>query len=152
MRRLILMSVMLALAFPVRGAADVRRYLIYEEFIKKVEAGEVKSVTIETVGSIKGVLTDQGKEYEFETYRSFNAADDPLLKRLLRQHNVGVTTEIRDYTGMLWDMFEISICWIPPVVLVVLVIILVLVICLIRRIRKLHEALDASRGSEADQA
>jgi ATP-dependent Zn protease len=66
-------------------------YLPYEEFIVAVEAGSVKTVSLDRFSQITGTYTVGGAERPFRSYGDTGSANDVLLNRLLKQKNVAIT-------------------------------------------------------------
>jgi len=74
--------------------ADDPQYLRYEAFVAAVESGQVQEVRLDEYSTISGVLKESGKEQPFESYAGrIGAANDPLLMKLLKDHNVKVSIE-----------------------------------------------------------
>ena len=68
-------------------------YLPYSKFIAEVEAGSVKSVSLDRFSQISGTYTVDGNERTFQTYGDTGSANDILLTRLLEQKDVAVTLQ-----------------------------------------------------------
>jgi len=66
-------------------------YLTYDNFIRQVEAGNVKSVSLDGLSSITGTMVDGGATNDFRSYGKTGSANDPLLSRFLKEHDVAVT-------------------------------------------------------------
>jgi len=88
--RHLILAGFLALLSSVATAAEPD-YLTYDKFIAEVEAGSVKSVSLDRLSQIVGTYTTDGAERPFRTYGDTGSANDILLTRLLKQKNVAVT-------------------------------------------------------------
>jgi len=81
------------------SAADAQ-YLRYDAFVAAVESGQVQEVRLDEYSTIAGTLKENGKEEQFESYGGrIGAANDPLLLKLLKEHNVKVSVENRQEQG-----------------------------------------------------
>jgi ATP-dependent Zn protease len=86
------------------SAADPE-YLRYENFIAAVESGQVQEVRLDEYSTISGILKENGKEQPFESYGGrIGTANDPLLLKLLKEHNVKVAIEPRREQGF-WSAY-----------------------------------------------
>ncbi|HUI07861.1 MAG TPA: ATP-dependent metallopeptidase FtsH/Yme1/Tma family protein [Verrucomicrobiae bacterium] len=84
---------------PPARAADAQ-YLRYEAFVAAVESGQVEEVRLDQYSTISGTLKENGKEEQFESFGGrIGTANDPLLLKLLKEHNVKVSTENRQEQG-----------------------------------------------------
>jgi ATP-dependent Zn protease len=83
-----------SIVMPAASAADPR-YLRYEAFISAVESGQVQEVRLDEYSTVSGILKENGKEQPFESYGRIGAANDPLLLRFLKEHNVKIAIESR---------------------------------------------------------
>ena len=84
---------------PASSAADPQN-LRYPEFIAAVASGQVQEVRFDEYSRISGVLKDSGKEQRFESYAGgIGAANDPLLLKLLKEHEIKVSIENRRDRG-----------------------------------------------------
>jgi len=63
-------------------------YLTYADFLQRVKAGQVKSVSLGKYSGIVGVVILDGKEQPFQSYGQIGAANDPLLTALLSEKSV----------------------------------------------------------------
>ena len=95
MRHVLLLSAFLALSVVGSVGAETAgpKYLSYEEFLEKVRAEEVKSLTIKPLHYLEGSYLDGDQEVPFFTGRPLEAQSDPLLMELLGQHEVKVVNE-----------------------------------------------------------
>lgn len=67
------------------------QYLAYDTFIRQVEGGNVKSVTLGERSQIEGLLVSGSVTNGFHSFTQKGAADDPLLNRFLKEHGVQIT-------------------------------------------------------------
>jgi ATP-dependent Zn protease len=71
-------------------------YMTYDKFISAVEAGSVKSATLDRFSQITGTYTVNGTERPFKAYTGHGSAEDVLLTRLLSEMKVAVTLKDQD--------------------------------------------------------
>ena len=134
------MKTLYALAFlglASSALAGESKYLTYDEFIRNVEAGNIKSVTLDNQSRIVGTLADGDATKEFHCYGVHGSSNDPLLNRVLKEHSVQTTlknTRESDFPPMMWSGFVFLLT--PVVGLVLLVVI----------IMKLNQILDNQRN------
>jgi len=78
------------------GAAFAKTsdWLSYDDFIRALDTGRVKSVCFDGYSGISGTQVVNGVDQPFESYVRTGAANDPLLSRLLKEKGVFVT--VRD--------------------------------------------------------
>jgi ATP-dependent Zn protease len=95
MRKILAIFVVLAIAGLASGSdgAAEPEYLSYEEFLEKVQADEVESLTMGPWGYLKGSSPEGQVEKEFYSQRPLESASDPLLTELLAKHQVKVVQE-----------------------------------------------------------
>jgi hypothetical protein len=92
MKKLITCGVcVLALVCGSAAWAAQSDYLSYDDFIRAVEAGHIKSVTLGRFSSISGTQVLEGVEKPFHSYAQTGTANDPLLLRFLREKSVAIT-------------------------------------------------------------
>ena len=73
-----------------RAEAAQPERLSYDEFLQKVQAGEVKSVSLGPLYYLEGAYSQGNAEKEFFSQRPFESGSDPLLTGLLKKHKVSV--------------------------------------------------------------
>jgi len=83
----ILLVIILAF-FSVQTIHAAQTYLTYADFLQRVKAGQVKSVSLGKYSGITGVVLVDGKEQPFQSYGQVGAANDPLLTALLSEKSV----------------------------------------------------------------
>ena len=83
--------VALPLVWKLRVLAHTSEHLSYDEFIRLVETGQIKTVTVDQYSGLSGTQIVNGKEQPFNSYARTGSANDPLLLRLLREKGVPVT-------------------------------------------------------------
>jgi ATP-dependent Zn protease len=71
-------------------------YLTYAEFIAAVDAGSVKSVSVDHFSSITGTRNVGGQERQFRTFADTGSANDVLLIRLLNEKGVRLSIADKD--------------------------------------------------------
>jgi ATP-dependent Zn protease len=81
--------------------ADVT-YLTYDKFIAEVDAGSVKSVTLDRFSQISGTYVVDGTERPFKSFGETGSANDVLLTRLLDQKAVAVTLKDQKERDSFW--------------------------------------------------
>ncbi len=129
MKTLILVAVVALLTFAGSVSAGPSDYLSYDDFIRAVEAGHIKSVALDHFSSISGTQVLAGVEKPFRSYGQSGTANDPLLLRLLKDKGVPVTVDLKHDDGQ-WPML-----WSGMLMLGVPIITLVFVILIYRRLR-----------------
>ena len=67
--------------------------LSYDEFIEKVRAGQIKSISLVPIEYLKGTYSEGDDEREFFARRPWEPESDPLLTELLEKHQVKVLQE-----------------------------------------------------------
>lgn len=85
----ILITGLIALASLAWGSEP--EYVTYDNLIRQVEAGNVKSVTLDGLSSIAGTMVDGSLTNDFRSYGKTGSANDPLLVRFLKENDVAVT-------------------------------------------------------------
>lgn len=65
-------------------------YLRYEELIKQIRLGNVKTINVGNYSTISGAYLSDGEEKLFLSRHETDAANDPLLMDLLLDNNVKV--------------------------------------------------------------
>lgn len=68
-------------------------HLTYDDFIRQVEAGNIKSVKLDKFSSITGTMVDGDTTKSFKLYADIGTANDPLLNRLLTEHGVEISAQ-----------------------------------------------------------
>ena len=96
--KLVLIVVIIISGFSSARASDI--YLTYSHFIQEVQAGHIKSATLDKYADIQGMGTINGKEQSFYTYAKTGSINDPLLVTLLNDKSVQITT-VTDYKDIL---------------------------------------------------
>jgi ATP-dependent Zn protease len=109
-------------------------YLCYNDFIKAVEAGQIKSVTLDRYSSISGTYIVEGKEKAFQSYVGTGSANDPLLLRFLHEKSVAVTVSVKkdEQSWIPYTFMSILMFFIPLVTFLFVV----LIYLRIRRVNK----------------
>lgn len=92
----VLVAAWLALLVTPAAKANDADYLTYAEFIAAVDAGSVKSVSVDRFSAITGTRTVDGQEKRFRTYADTGSANDVLLIRLLKDKNVELSITNKD--------------------------------------------------------
>ena len=92
MRHLLLLFALLAVVALWAGLVEAAQpeRLSYDEFLQKVQAGQVKSVSLGPLDYLEGVYSQGNAEKEFFSQRPLEPASDPLLTELLEKHKVSV--------------------------------------------------------------
>ena len=124
MKNFLFLFAVLALVSSSLGqtAADQPHPLQYPEFIEKLQAGQIKSVSLGPFASIEGTFLQDEAEISFFTEHAVAAANDPLLTQLLEQKNISITRmpEPQADTGakILQSLPFIILLFVPAVLLV----------------------------------
>ena len=79
----VLAVLVLPLGFKLSALGKDSDYLSYDDFIRAVEAGHIKAVTLDKFSSINGTQVVGGVEKPFHSYAETGGANDPLLLRFL---------------------------------------------------------------------
>ena len=88
--KIILSTLLLLTIAASTASAKEPTHLTYEEFIKQVEAGKIKTVTLGESSSIQGTWMEEASVVEFNCSAT-GTASDPLLLALLKEHDVKVS-------------------------------------------------------------
>ena len=129
MKKLILTTVVALLTFAGSASAGPSDYLSYDDFIRAVDAGHIKSVALDQFSVISGTQVLAGVEKPFHSYGQSGTANDPLLLRLLKDKGVPVTVDLK-HDDRQWHML-----WSSALILGVPIITLVFVILIYRKLR-----------------
>ncbi len=78
------------------------KYLTYDEFIRKVDAGQVKTVTLDHLSRFHGTYLVDGEELPFHSYSDVGSASDPLLVRELKNKNIPIEISGRNQDPEIW--------------------------------------------------
>ena len=91
MRYGLLLAALMIFATVAFGAqTDEPEQLSYEDFLQKVEDGQVKSVSLKPF-LLEGIYSQEDTEVEFFCNYPIDAVSDPLLTKLLEEKQVAVT-------------------------------------------------------------
>lgn len=129
------------LASSVAAGAQEPVLLKYEELIEKIESGEVSSIVLTDGPSIRGVLADEDAPQPFECAHPGQSMSDPLLARLLKEHNVPFEQAPAEDTGAK-TMFVMSCT-----LLAVPVVTLILLLGVSSRLKRIERRLGPNTGS-----
>lgn len=142
MRLLLTLFAVLAIAVLASGANGTAgpEYLSYEEFLEKVQADEVKSLTMGPWDYLKGTRVEAEVEIEFFSKRPMESASDPLLTELLAKHEVKVVREPPAEPNSI----EQYIQFVPFVLLLLVpsVLLVIVLVYLVRLAKKIDQVLD----------
>ena len=121
----VLLMIFAATAFAT--PTDQPKQLSYEEFLEKLEDGQVKSVTLEPF-LLEGTYSKGDAEVKFFCCYPIGSISDPLLAKLLEEEQVAITKpERRDFDSaqILWIARGLLLLVIPSALLVLVIIYLV---------------------------
>ena len=90
-------------------------YLRYEEFIRKVEGGEVVSVQLGEYSQITGTYKSGDVEKAFHSYHD-DSHSDPLLLSLLREKEVSIQVAEEEEPYDSFGFFSLGIMFVIPLV------------------------------------
>ena len=126
---------MLTLTVAMAHGAE-SKYLTYDEFIRQVDAGQVKSVTLDHLSRIIGTHMVDGEELPFNSYSKLGSASDPLLVRELKSKNIPIEIAGREESPAIWkNTLPIMLfMWGIPLIT------LILVIRISRRLTRIEKA------------
>jgi ATP-dependent Zn protease len=116
-----LIAACLVLAFAPAANAGDDDYLTYAEFIAAVEAGTVKSVSVDRVSSITGTRNVGGQDRQFRTFAETGSANDVLMIRLLNEKGVqlSITNKDRDRLSLFTGIVGLVIFLVPILTLLI---------------------------------
>jgi len=119
------MAWVLLLVTSAAAWADNEQYLNYDEFVRQVEAGNIESAFLDDFSLITGTMRTSDGTQPFRSYGRMGAANDPLLLRLLRAHEVAITVqpERSDRMGGWFSLFGLLMMVVPIAILVLAVVI-----------------------------
>lgn len=125
MKKLLLFLTITLTALPV--LANEGQYLTYDTFIRQVEAGNIKSVTLGSFSSITGELAEGNTTNTFHSNAYLGAANDPLLTRFLEEHGVASSmSDISDYSTSVHYISAYITIWIPVALLLIFMILIIM--------------------------
>ena len=115
---------------------DDAKYLTYDEFIRQVDDGQVKAVTLDHLSQIRGTYMVDGEERPFNSYSDVGSAADPLLVRELKSKNIPIEIAEREQSTSIWkNTLPIMLfMWGIPLIT------LILVIRISRRLTRIEKA------------
>lgn len=89
------------------GAVEQREYIRYDDFIARVEAGSVRSVSFGRYGEIHGSIRTAKGDQSFATRVEHDTAPDTLLTRFLTAHQVTIGPHYEEQNPFLerWWLF-----------------------------------------------
>jgi|ETNmetMinimDraft_26_1059896.scaffolds.fasta_scaffold52226_2 ATP-dependent Zn protease len=130
MRNILVLSVLLAVgACGTVGAQTAGpEHLSYEDFLEKVRADQVKSLTMRPLQYLEGTYLDGDQEKQFFAKRPLEAGSDPLLNELLEKHEVSVVRKDPPEPSTMEQLAQnapLFILLVPPVLMVVVLVYLV---------------------------
>jgi len=123
--------ILLGILFAPSAFAKDSKYLSYDEFIRKVEFGEIQSVTLGEYSMIGGVMIDGETTRSIELFGDTGSSNDPLLLKYLKNHNVEIAIGEVPNERPIFSMLAGFLFMAFPIVILVL---LIIVIKLLRRI------------------
>ncbi|MCE0521296.1 MAG: hypothetical protein LV480_00100 [Methylacidiphilales bacterium] len=83
-----ILRIMLLVLLSIQTSHAAQAYLTYADFLQRVKAGQVKSVTLGKYSAITGVIIVDGKEQAFQSFGQVGTSNDPLLTDLLSEKSV----------------------------------------------------------------
>ena len=124
MRNFLFLFTVLAVVSSSLGQTDADRSgpLKYQEFIEKLQAGQVRSVSLGPFARIEGTYLQGEAEVSFFTEHALAAANDPLLSELLEQKGISVTRtpepQVDAAAKILQSLPFIILLFVPAILLV----------------------------------
>jgi len=130
MRNTLVLSVLLAVGACGNVGAQTAgpEHLSYEDFLEKVRANQVKSLTMSPLQYLEGTYLDGDQEKQFFANRPLEAGSDPLLNELLEKHEVSVVRKDPPEPSTMEQLAQsapLFILLVPPVLMVVVLVYLV---------------------------
>ncbi len=89
----IIICLICGLNCPTMAATESEYYMCYDEFIRAVDAGQIKTVKLDRFSKITGTQRMNGGERTFMSYADTGSANDPLLLRLLKDKGIQITLD-----------------------------------------------------------
>ena len=114
----------LVLAGYAFGAEE--QYLTYDKFLRQVDAGNISSVTLDNLSTIRGVMVQGDVTNSFRSYGDVGSANDPLLNQLLKEHDVTIAIRDKSEVDHMIPMFSGFIFLGVPVVFLILLIVIIM--------------------------
>ena len=108
-----------------RAQAAQPERLSYEDFLQKVQAEQVKSVSLGSLYYLEGAYLDGKDEKEFFCQRPLEPISDPLLTELLEKHKVSVVRKDPPEPSSMDRLAQyvpLLILFVPPVLMVVVLV------------------------------
>ncbi len=141
MRNTLVLSVLLAVGACGNVGAQTARpeHMSYEDFLEKVRADEVKSLTMRPLQYLEGTYADGDQEKQFFTNRPLESGSDPLLSELLAKHKVEVVQEPSPEPSAMAQLAQYG-----PFILLIplpLVLLIVALVYLVRLSKKIDQVL-----------
>ena len=126
---------MLTLTAAMAHGAETK-YLTYDEFIRQVDDGQVKAVTLDHLSQIRGTYMVDGEERSFNSYSDVGSAADPLLVRELKSKNIPIEIAESEQSTSIWKSTLPIMLFMWGIPLVTLII----VIRISRRLTRIEKA------------
>lgn len=123
MKIVVMLMLMLMLTVVATAGGEDGEYLTYDEFIREVDADNVKSVTLERFSTIRGTYLVDGEERPFHSYSEVGSASDPLLIRELKSRNIRIQVAEREEARPFWryTLATMLFVWGVPIVTFIIV-------------------------------
>ncbi len=141
MKRII--SFMVVILAATRVIAGDAQYLTYDDFVRQVEAGTIRTVTLDQFSSITGTMVDGSNTNSFRSYAHTGSANDPLLTRFLKEHDVSLSMRDTSKPSHTMPMLTGFLFMGAPIVFLILLIVI---------IRKINHLLAMQRGNQQPPA
>jgi hypothetical protein len=126
----VLAAILLPLGVKLLAYSRDSDYLTYDDFVRAVEAGQIKAVVLDRYSTISGTQLVGGVEKPFHSYAQTGTANDPLLLHFLREKSVPVTVSGKQEEQH-WEM-EVLL---PLLMFGIPVVILIFVVLIYRKVR-----------------
>ena len=137
MRTVLVLSIILAVGACGNVGAQTAgpEHISYEDFLEKIRADEVKSLTLGPWDYLKGTYSEGDAEIVFYSKRPLELGSDPLLSELLAKHKVEVVQEPPPAPSAMAQMAQYGpFILLIPLPLVLLIVALVYLVRLNRKI------------------
>jgi ATP-dependent Zn protease len=138
MRRWVILLAGVLLGCHATTETAAGKYLSYDQLVKKIEQGAIKTISLGPYRRIEGTLIEEGSERAFNSYYPSKGNKDPFLMQLLRRRNVEIDVRTED-TRSPWYLLP---TWIGCFTFLFPVIMLVLLLRVNSKVKRIWKHLE----------
>lgn len=120
------MFIVVAMSLATIALGKDKQYLIYNDFVRQAESGNIQSVTLDKFSSISGVMIDGETTNTFRSYADTGSANDPLLTQFLKEHNISVAMRDVSEPSHAMSMITGVMFLLAPLVFLILMIVIIM--------------------------